>query len=96
MVRDYELVFIVNPQTGEENTEAVIERVKGFITNAGGEIAKVDPWGLRRLAYPIRDSRDGLYVVAQFKMEPKATADLERNLKLTEEILRYLLVRLGE
>ena len=96
LVRDYELVFIIKPDVGDENTEGVIERVKQYIANANGEITKVEPWGLRKLAYPISDFREGYYVVMQFRMDPKATAELERSIRLTEDIIRHLLVRLGE
>lgn len=95
-MRDYELMFIISPTVSEEDTGGVSDRVQGFITNAGGEVSRVEPMGLRRLAYPIRDFREGYYVVVHFRMDPKATAELERNLKLTEDIVRYLLVRLGE
>ena len=95
-MRDYELVVIISPQVAEENVESITERVKQFVANAGGEVTKTDPWGLRKLAYPINDFREGYYVVLQFKMDPKGTNNLERDLKLTEEIIRYLLVRLGE
>lgn len=95
-MRDYELVFIISPNVSEEDTNAMIDRVKQFIASAGGEVAKVEPWGHRRLAYPISDFREGFYVVVHFRMDPKATTEFERNLKLTEEIIRYLLVRLGE
>lgn len=95
-MRDYELMFIISPRVSEEETGNVTDRVKQFIANAGGEVTKAEQLGLRRLAYPIRDSREGFYVVLNFRMAPKATTELERNLKLTEDIIRYLLVRLGD
>ncbi|MGQ9677549.1 MAG: 30S ribosomal protein S6 [Chloroflexota bacterium] len=95
-MRDYELMFIISPRVSEEETGGVIDRVHQYIANAKGEVAKTEPLGLRRLAYPIRDFREGFYVVVHFRMDPKATTELERNLKLTEDIIRHLLVRLGE
>ncbi len=95
-MRDYELVVIISPEVTEENVGGVTERIGGWIANGGGEVTNVNVWGRRRLAYPIRDFREGTYVATQFRMEPTATAELERSLKLSEDVLRYLLVRMGE
>lgn len=96
MLRDYELVVIISPEVTEENIGGVNDRIGQWITGGGGEVGNVNVWGRRRLAYPIRDFREGTYVVSQFRMEPQATGELERSLKLSEDVLRYLLVRLGE
>jgi small subunit ribosomal protein S6 len=81
---------------GDENIEAVVEKVGQFIANVGGEVSKVDNWGRRRLAYPINGFREGYYFVTQFRIAPQAATELERSIKLSEEIIRYLTVRLGE
>ena len=95
-MRDYELVLIVHPEVADEDVTGVIERVNGLITGGGGEITKTDPWGRRRLAYPIDGQREGYYVVEQIRMDPSKTTDLERSIRLMENIIRYLLVRVGE
>ena len=95
-MRDYELVMIVSPEVADENVPAVIERVSQFITGGGGAIVEVDQWGRRKLAYPIKRFSEGTYILTQFKLEPQLTAELEANLQISEEILRHLLVRLGE
>ncbi len=95
-MRDYELVVIINPEVPDEENTRVIDRVGQLIGSGGGEITKTDPWGRRRLAYPINGHREGFYVVEQFRMQPEATGELERSLKLNEDIIRYLLVRIGE
>lgn len=95
-MRDYELVVIVNPEVTEENLGAVTERLGQWITAGGGEVTNSNVWGRRRLAYPINEAREGTYVATQFRMASKATAELERSLKLSEDILRYLLIRMGE
>lgn len=95
-MRDYELVFIIGPEVIEENIITVTDRVSGWITSGAGEVTNVNVWGRRRLAYPIRDNREGTYATLQFKMAPQATGELERSIKLAEDILRYLLVRMGE
>lgn len=95
-MRDYELVCILRPATGDGDNAAVIERVKGFIDGLGGTITKCDEWGMRKLAYPIQGLREGYYVLLVFAMQPQVTKDLERDLKLTEAVIRHLLVRQGE
>jgi len=95
-VRDYELMVIFVPNLDEEGLEAQIERTKGLITGVGGEIEKVEKWGRRRFAYEINDNTEGFYVVIDFKAESGATSEVERILKITEEVIRYLLVRKDE
>jgi len=95
-MREYELVVIINPEIPDEENTQVVDRVAQLIAAGGGEITKTDSWGRRRLAYPIDRHREGFYVVQQFRMAPEATAELERSLKLNEDIIRYLLVRIGE
>jgi small subunit ribosomal protein S6 len=90
-VRAYELVFIVHPDLDDSAFKDVVERVKGWITEAGGQIDKVDVWGKRRLAYPIRKQREGQYVLLMIQLEPAFCATLERNLRFTEPVMRFLL-----
>ena len=95
-MRAYEMMLIYSPQLDEEALEAAIERTKELIANNGGEVEKVDKWGKRRFAYEIDDMTEGFYVVMDFKAEGGATHEVERVLKITEEVVRYLLVRKGE
>ncbi len=90
-MRSYEVVFIVNPDLDETALNGLIERVKGWITTVGGTIAKVDLWGKRRMAYSIRKQREGQYVLVQADFEPSFTAELERNLRFLEPVLRFLI-----
>ncbi len=90
-MRSYEVVFIVNPDLDETALNGLIERVKGWITTVGGTIAKVDLWGKRRMAYTIRKQREGQYVLVQADFEPSFTAELERNLRFLEPVLRFLI-----
>ena len=94
-LRDYELVYIIRPTAGEEDVNALTERVQTWIGADGGEIQRVNPWGRRRLAYPIERFRDGTYVEVDFRANPQGLGTLERNLKLSEDVIRYLLVREG-
>jgi small subunit ribosomal protein S6 len=92
-MRDYELAFIVRPNVDDTGVTAVVDKVSQFVKSANGEVASVDVWGRRNLAYPINNHREGVYVLFQAKMSPSALTELERNLKLSEEIIRYLLVK---
>lgn len=92
-MREYELMVIFVPTLDEESLAAQIERTKELITNIGGEIEKVDKWGRRRFAYEINDNTEGFYVVIDFKAESGTTSEVERILKITDEVVRYLLVR---
>lgn len=94
-MRDYELVYIIRPTAQEEELAPLNERIQGWITAEGGEIQKVNPWGRRRLAYPIERFRDGTYIQVNFRSQTDALGGLERQLKLSEDVIRYLLVRQG-
>ena len=95
-MRSYEIVFIAHPDLDEKALEETTEKVKGWIAAAGGEITRVDPWGKRRMAYAIRKRREGYYVLIEAKMPPTAVAELERNMRLHEPIMRYLVTRIDE
>lgn len=90
-MRDYELIFIIHPDLDESAFNDIVARIQGWITGAGGEIVKVDLWGKRKLAYPIRKQTEGQYVLIESKMEPSENAELERNLGLLEPVMRYLI-----
>lgn len=90
-MRDYELVFIVHPDLDETAFNDLLEKVKGWITEAGGQVTKVELWGKRKLAYLIRKQSEGQYVLMLTKMSPAFCAQLERNLRFQEPVLRFLL-----
>ena len=92
-MRSYELVFIVNPELDEDDLTAVRERVEGLIERSSGKVTKVEPWGLRRLAYPVQKQGEGQYVLMQLDIKAQGVAELERDLGLVEPILRHLIVR---
>ena len=90
-MRNYELIFIVHPDLDEAAYSDIVERVQGWITDAGGEVTKVDLWGKRKLAYPINKQTEGQYVYMETSMEPAENVELERNLGLLEPVMRYLI-----
>lgn len=92
-MRDYELAFIVNPNIDSEGVTTVVEKVSQLVGNGNGEVASTDVWGRRALAYAIKDYREGTYVLQRLKLPPTSLVELERNLKLVEEVIRYMLVK---
>jgi small subunit ribosomal protein S6 len=93
-VRDYEVVFIVKPLE-EEQTEAVIGKFENLITTSGGTVNKLDRWGKRRLAYEIKDLWEGFYCLILFSGEAAVVSELDRVLKITDDILRHMIIRVG-
>ncbi|MGC8875174.1 MAG: 30S ribosomal protein S6 [Chloroflexia bacterium] len=95
-MRNYELLYIVRPDLDEEARASLIARIQGTIESLGGKVdgvVQTEPWGRRRLAYPINHFEEGFYVLCHFSLEAAQLADFERVLKLTDGILRYLLTR---
>ncbi len=90
-MRKYELVCIIQPELDETAFNGVVEKVKGWISESGGNVDKVDVWGKRRLATQIHKQRDGQYVLLNVTMPNKATAELERNLRFLEPVMRHML-----
>ena len=88
----YEVMYIVKPAE-EEAVEAVAAKFEGLITSNGGTIDKVDRWGKRRLAYEIKDFNEGVYFVVYFTAPASVVAELERVMKITDEILRHMVVK---
>jgi small subunit ribosomal protein S6 len=95
-MRDYELILVVHPDLDENAFSETVKRVSGWITDSGGAIVKTDVWGKRQLAYPIRKQTQGQYILLHTQMDPKVGATLERNLRIQESILRFLLVAKDE
>ncbi len=95
-MRKYELVFIIRPDVPDDAVATTIEQVKQWVVAGSGEVQRVEQWGRRRLAYPINDQREGHYVLFNLLLAPQAIDEVERNLKLSDVILRHLLVRIDE
>lgn len=90
-MREYELIIIVHPDLEENALKDAVTRVQSWVTDSGGEVLKTDLWGKRKLAYAIRKQREGQYVLFEVNMAPKNGIDLERNLRLYEPVMRFLL-----
>ena len=95
-MRNYELGFVIHPEVEQSDVTQSVDRVGQYVSAGDGEVTSVDVWGRRSLAYPISKHKEGTYVFLHAQLDPQAIQELERNLKLDEEILRYLLIRLEE
>ena len=89
----YELVFIFNPDVQEEEFPRILGKVNDFIAKFGGTVTETNQWGKRKLAYPIKKKTEGNYVLERVQIEPTALKELDANLKLSEDVLRYLFIR---
>ena len=95
-MRRYELMLVLRPDVADDKAQSVIDRTTRQIVAGEGQIVKVAPWGRRRLAYPIRSHFEGNYVVSQIKLDPSRIPDLEGTLRISEEVLRHMIVQAGE
>lgn len=95
-LRDYELTVIINPNITEDKLEARINSISQFVTERGGIVSEVQRWGKRKLAYPIKHSLEGIYALARLKLRPASGRELEANLRISEDVLRHMLIKVGE
>lgn len=93
VTRDYELGFILNPEVSEEQTRAILNRVEQIVATHGGQIMRVNQWGRKRLSYPIEHHRDGNYIFLDMILTPETVAELDRTLRVSEDVLRHLMKR---
>ena len=89
----YETLMILDPRLNEEEVAALLTKVQETLKTLGGEVGKAESWGKRRLAYDMRKQREGTYAVLESKAEPATIKEFERQLKLNEQVLRYLTTR---
>ncbi|MEI6185875.1 MAG: 30S ribosomal protein S6 [Dehalococcoidia bacterium] len=89
----YELVFILNANLSEDDFTRVLGKVNDQITKLGGTVTETNQWGKRRLAYPIKKQAEGTYVLEKVQINQTALKELDANLKMSEDVLRYLFVR---
>lgn len=97
MKRAYEVIFIVRLDTDEATINGAIDQVRAWVeADELGQITKIDRWGRRKMAYEIKKQREGYYVLMDAQIEPKALVEIEVNLNISENVLRYLIVRKEE
>lgn len=92
-MREYELMYIVRPNLDDEGFNGASASVDTIISNLGGEVSDKQPWGKRRLAYPIERHEDGYYVVAKIRLGPDQIGELEEQLRISDDVIRHMLVQ---
>lgn len=92
-MRSYEMVFIAHPELEGDEMTALVGDIETLIERQEGTVKEIEPWGRRRLAYPIQDQREGQYVMFHVDMPPQGVSAVERGLHLMESVLRHLIVR---
>lgn len=95
-MRIYEELFIVRPDTAEEEIDAYVEQVKSIITAANGTVDKVEKWGVRKLAYRVDKRAEGFYVLIQFTAGPDVAKEIERRMRVTDVVMKFITVRIDE
>ena len=92
-MRDYEILYIVRADLDDDKVQDIIKRVNTLIERAGGSVERTNVWGKRKLAYEVKHQKEGSYVLQDFQIGPDRVPELEAALKITEEVLRHLVVR---
>jgi len=92
-LRDYEILYIVRADLDDDKVQDIIKRVNTLIERAGGSVERTNVWGKRKLAYEVKHQKEGSYVLQDFQIGPDRVPELEAALKITEEVLRHLVVR---
>jgi small subunit ribosomal protein S6 len=95
-MRIYEELFILKPDTAEEDVDQVIEQVRQVITAQNGVVDKVDKWGIRKLAYRVQKLNEGFFILVQFTAGPETVKEIERRLRVSDFVLKFLTVRIDE
>jgi small subunit ribosomal protein S6 len=95
-LRDYEVLYIVRADLDDDKVQDAVKRVNTLIERSGGTIERTNLWGKRKLAYEVKHQKEGSYVLQDFQLDPNRVPELESSLKITEEVLRHLIVRKPE
>ncbi len=95
-MRNYETLYVLHPSLEEEQFNDLVTKFSDLVVKAGGEVVKIDRWGKRRLAYEVKKLREGYYVLMHFNGAASVAKELERVFKITDEVIRQLIVRLED
>src|SRR6185369_8943341 len=95
-MRVYEELFILKPDAPEEEADAFIGQIKDLITNGKGTVEKADKWGNRKLAYRVQKYNEGIYVLIQFSSSPELVHEVERRMRVTDMVIKFITVRIDE
>ena len=89
----YELALVVNAKIEDEAREAVVEKAKGYVARYGGTVTEGEDWGKKRLAYEVQKMREGFYYFIQFEADATCPAEVERHVRIMDNVMRYLVVK---
>jgi len=95
-MHDYELVAIISPKVDEDGVSKIVDKVTQSINSHGGAVEDMKNWGKRKLTYPVKKFREADYILARFKLMPKSVRELESEVGSVGDILRYLVVKVGD
>ena len=95
-MRIYEELFIVRPDLPEEEIDVIVEQARTTVTNSGGTVDKVEKWGVRKLAYRVEKRNEGYYVLIQFTAAPSTVKEIERRLRVSDSVMKFITVRIDE
>ena len=95
-IRDYEIMFIVDPTLSDDEISKIQERLRELAVSRGAEVKKLAVWERRRMAYPIKGRRDGIYLLAELRTNPAVVKELDQQLSVTENVLRHMVVKPDE
>jgi small subunit ribosomal protein S6 len=95
-MRTYEELFIVKPDAPEEETDAYISQIKDLIAGSGGKVEKEEKWGVRKLAYRVMKYTEGAYVLLVFQASPAVVSEIERRMRVSDLVIKYLTVRVDQ
>ena len=94
-MRNYEVMFVIDPALEDAKKDATVESVQSIIA-ADGEVGKVDVWGMKKLAYPIDKKEEGYYAVVEFQGNPTLPKELDRRLKISDNVIRHIIINKDE
>lgn len=92
-MRSYEMMFIVHPEVDGDQFTRIMDDVEDLVERNGGDVTHAEPWGLRKLAYPVQKQQEGRYALLRFDLEPQNVNEVDRALQLIEPMMRHLIVR---
>jgi|SRR5580700_4001652 small subunit ribosomal protein S6 len=95
-MRVYEELFIVKPDSPEEEVDGFVDQIKQVISTGKGTVDKVDKWGVRKLAYRVQKFNEGIYILVQFSSSPDLVKEVERRLRVTDMVIKFITVRIDE
>jgi len=96
VTRQYEAIYILRPDSTEEQVETTVNKYRQIVQNNGGNVGKIDRWERRKLAYEIEGYTEGLYIIMEFSGESRTETELRRNFQISEDQIRYMIVKRDE